>query len=65
MSDSVAIISDIHGNLPALQAVIAHIENEGISERVCLGDIVGYGAQPAECIDLVRASGFRVHGLCL
>ena len=60
MSNCVAVISDIHGNLPALQAVIAHIENEGYSERVCLGDVVGYGANPAECIDLVRANGFRV-----
>ncbi len=59
MNNCVAIISDIHANLPALQAVIAHIENQGISERVCLGDVVGYGAQPMECIDLVRASGFQ------
>ena len=59
MNESVAIISDIHGNLQALQAVIADIENQGISERLCLGDIVGYGAQPAECIELLLAKGFE------
>jgi predicted phosphodiesterase len=60
MNDPVAIISDIHGNLPALQAVIADIEQLGIQERVCLGDIVGYGAQPSECIELLRAKHFQV-----
>lgn len=59
MNDPVAIISDIHGNLQALQAVIADIEQQGIRERVCLGDIVGYGAQPAECLELLRAKDFR------
>jgi len=58
MNAPVAIISDIHGNLPALQAVIADIEQQGIEELVCLGDIVGYGAQPAECIDLLRSLNF-------
>jgi predicted phosphodiesterase len=60
MNDPVAIISDIHGNLPALQAVIADIEQQGIQERVCLGDIVGYGAQPSECIELLLAKNFQV-----
>lgn len=60
MNDRIAIISDIHGNLPALQAVIADIEQQGIQERVCLGDIVGYGAQPSECIELLRANNFHV-----
>jgi predicted phosphodiesterase len=58
--DPVAIISDIHGNLQALQAVIEDIEQQGIRERVCLGDIVGYGAQPAECLELLRAKDFRI-----
>jgi hypothetical protein len=56
----VAIISDIHGNLPALEAVIADIEQQGIQERVCLGDIVGYGSQPSECIELLLAKNFHV-----
>jgi diadenosine tetraphosphatase ApaH/serine/threonine PP2A family protein phosphatase len=49
-----AIISDIHSNLEALQAVLADIAGRGIQEIVCLGDIVGYGANPKECVDLVR-----------
>src|SRR6476469_8924784 len=48
-----AIISDIHGNLEALQAVLADIKSQGITEVYCLGDIVGYGPNPRECIDLV------------
>lgn len=60
MNHSVAIISDIHGNLQALEAVIEDIEKQGIHERVCLGDIVGYGAQPAECLELLQAKDFRV-----
>ncbi|MBW3539081.1 MAG: metallophosphoesterase family protein [Planctomycetes bacterium] len=48
-----AIISDIHGNLEGLEAVLADIRSKGISEIYCLGDIVGYGPNPRECIDLV------------
>ena len=48
-----ALISDIHGNLEALQAVLADIRGKGITEIYCLGDVVGYGPNPAECIDLV------------
>jgi len=49
-----AVISDIHSNLEALQAVLADIEKRGISEIICLGDIVGYGPNPKECIDLAK-----------
>lgn len=48
-----AIISDIHGNLEALEAVLADIRTLGIKEVFCLGDIIGYGPNPRECIDLV------------
>ena len=48
-----AIISDIHGNLEALQAVLADIKAQNIAEVYCLGDVVGYGPNPRECIDLV------------
>ena len=48
-----AIISDIHGNLEGLETVLAHIKDNGISEIYCLGDIIGYGPNPRECIDLV------------
>src|SRR5260370_36124295 len=48
-----AIISDIHSNLEAFQAVLKDIESQGISEIYCLGDVVGYGPNPRECVDLV------------
>lgn len=50
-----AIISDIHGNLEALQAVLAHVESLRVDQLICLGDIIGYGPNPAECLDLVMA----------
>lgn len=50
-----ALISDIHGNLQALEAVLADIDAVGVDELACLGDIVGYGGDPAACLDLVRA----------
>lgn len=49
----VAVISDIHGNLPALEATVAAIRAEGISEVLCLGDVVGYGADPGPCLEKV------------
>ena len=49
-----AIISDVHGNLEALQAVLADIDSRGIKRIICLGDIIGYGPNPVECVDLVR-----------
>jgi predicted phosphodiesterase len=49
-----ALISDIHGNLVALQAVLADIKSQNVDEIACLGDICGYGPQPTECIRLVR-----------
>jgi predicted phosphodiesterase len=48
-----AIISDIHGNLEALEAVLADIAQQNVSETYCLGDVIGYGPNPRECIDLV------------
>ena len=48
-----AIISDIHSNLEALEVVLADIEDRGIETIYCLGDIVGYAANPKECLDLV------------
>jgi diadenosine tetraphosphatase ApaH/serine/threonine PP2A family protein phosphatase len=50
----VAVISDIHGNLHALEGVLRDIESEGVDEVWCLGDVVGYGARPNECCDAVR-----------
>ncbi len=48
-----AIISDIHSNIEALTVVLADIENRGIKTIYCLGDIIGYGPNPKECLDLV------------
>jgi diadenosine tetraphosphatase ApaH/serine/threonine PP2A family protein phosphatase len=48
-----AIVSDIHGNLEAFTAVLAEIDRRGIPEVLCLGDVVGYGPNPIECLDLV------------
>ena len=48
-----AIISDIHSNLEALTTVLADIESRSIETIYCLGDIVGYAANPKECLDLV------------
>ena len=48
-----AIISDIHSNLEALQAVLKDIEQFDIEAVYCLGDVVGYGPNPRECVDLV------------
>jgi predicted phosphodiesterase len=47
-----ALISDIHSNLEGLEAVLADIREQGIKEIYCLGDIIGYGPNPCECIDL-------------
>ena len=49
-----AVISDIHSNLEALQAIFDDLAQRGVEEVVCLGDIVGYGPNPRECIDLIR-----------
>jgi len=51
----VALISDVHGNLPALEAVVKKIDTFKPDQWVCLGDVVGYGPFPSECIDLIRS----------
>ncbi len=51
---TVAIISDLHSNREALEAVFTHIRGLGISTLYCLGDVVGYGPEPEFCTDLVR-----------
>ena len=51
-----ALISDIHGNYEALVAVLAHIEGESVDEIICLGDIIGYGPDPVQCLDLIMKS---------
>ncbi len=51
--EPIAVISDIHSNLEALTAVLGDITDREIDKIICLGDVVGYGPQPAECLDMV------------
>jgi predicted phosphodiesterase len=51
-----ALISDIHANLEGLTAVMEDIRSQGITDIVCLGDIVGYGPNPCECLDRIIKS---------
>ena len=48
------VLGDIHGNLEALQSVLADAREQGVDGYLCSGDIVGYGACPRECLDVVR-----------
>jgi predicted phosphodiesterase len=57
----VAVISDIHGNRHAFEAVLAAIDEQDVAEVWCLGDLVGYGADPNACVELAR----RHATLCL
>lgn len=51
------VLGDIHSNLTALTAVLQSLEKDGIDRLISVGDVVGYGAAPQECIDLVREAG--------
>jgi predicted phosphodiesterase len=53
LMNPIAFISDIHGNIDALDAVLSDLKKRGIDEILCLGDIVGYGGAPRECVDKV------------
>jgi diadenosine tetraphosphatase ApaH/serine/threonine PP2A family protein phosphatase len=50
----VAVLSDVHSNQPALETVLAAVDEAGVEELWCLGDVVGYGAQPDTCAELIR-----------
>jgi diadenosine tetraphosphatase ApaH/serine/threonine PP2A family protein phosphatase len=50
----IALLSDVHGNRPAFEAVLDDVDSEGAEEIWCLGDLVGYGAEPDECVALAR-----------
>ena len=50
----IAIISDVHSNLEALNAVLNDIRTKGVKKLICLGDVVGYGPNPKDCIDIVN-----------
>jgi predicted phosphodiesterase len=50
----IALLSDVHGNLPAFEAVLADVDADSADQIWCLGDLVGYGAQPDSCVELAR-----------
>lgn len=54
------IISDVHANLEALTSVLEDAEQQGVKRFICLGDVVGYNANPSECVDIIRALGCPV-----
>lgn len=47
------VVSDIHGNVQALEAVTAALDRIGVDRYLCAGDLVGYGAQPNECVEMI------------
>lgn len=53
------LISDIHANLAALEAVIADAKERGVTRFLSLGDVIGYNGQPEECVQLLKAEGIR------
>jgi predicted phosphodiesterase len=64
-----ALLADVHGNLPALEVILDFLRKEGIYGGLVLGDVVGYGPYPAECIERLQQENFLVlkgnhdHGL--
>ena len=63
MADTVAVITDIHANLPALEAALGRIAELGIERVYCGGDLVGYGPHPDEVCALIEARGIpTIHG---
>jgi predicted phosphodiesterase len=57
-----AIISDIHSNLEALTAVFDDIKKQGVQDVICLGDVIGYGPNPRECVDIIRDRSYCIMG---
>jgi predicted phosphodiesterase len=58
----IALVSDIHGNLEALEAVCADIAEKKVEAVFCLGDVIGYGPDPKACIDKAMAFDFTIMG---
>ena len=54
MPSRIALVSDVHSNLPAFKAVLEDAKDEKVDEVWCLGDLVGYGASPLECVELAK-----------
>ena len=57
MSKLFAVLGDIHANLDALEAVLADCREQGVTDYLCTGDVVGYNARPHECLEIVRGLG--------
>src|SRR5262245_17684709 len=55
-----AVLSDVHGNLEALSAVLADAAGQGVLGVLCLGDVVGYGADPIACVELLGERAARI-----
>ena len=60
MSKLFAVLGDIHANLDALEAVLADCREQGVTDYLCTGDVVGYNARPHECLEIVRGLGCPV-----
>ena len=60
MGKLLAVLGDIHANLDALEAVLADCREQGVTDYLCTGDVVGYNARPHECLDIVRGLGCPV-----
>ncbi len=56
----IAIFSDVHGNQEALEAILASIEKSEFDEVICLGDVIGLGPNPKECLDLIRENHVKL-----
>ncbi len=54
---TIGVFADVHGNLEALDAVFADMAEAGVDATYCLGDVVGYGADPGACLERVRGTG--------
>lgn len=71
LEQPLAILADIHANLPALEVVLDWLKQQGIQQGIILGDLVGYGPYPVECVQRVRQLGWPVikgnhdHGLAI
>lgn len=60
MGRKIAILGDIHANIDALGTVLEDCAEQGVTEYLCTGDVVGYNACPKECLDMVRSLGCPV-----
>lgn len=54
-----AILSDVHANIDALEAVLKHLDQRGIDNILCLGDVVGYNAEPNACVSLIASRNIQ------